>query len=63
MKEEKITLELTGGEALSILAWFNCWAATYHRDENGDFHVPQPHKELANSINEKTTEFLMEEWK
>lgn len=63
MREEKITLELTREEALNILDWFNGWAATYHRDENGNFHVPQQHKELAWLIADKQREIFLEEEK
>lgn len=60
MKEERVTIELTMNEIQNILDWFNCWAMTYHCDENGDFDVPQEYKELVWSLMDKETELLKE---
>ena len=46
-ENEKRSITLSKGEQACIMDWFNGWAAMYYKNEQGEFNVPQNHKDLA----------------
>lgn len=49
-EKEKESITLSKGEKACIMDWFNGWAVTYHKNDEGEFNVPQNHKKLAKRL-------------